>query len=268
MGKRVRCPACATTFEPTVAEIDSNSASPTTEPANSNGDVREAPASTSEARDQSKRTAAFHVRIIHDSAQTLKGIWQASLSAQGLDLHQPTLEDFRIPVRSKAEYKSGSQFVVTMKGRAVTLSVSQLNFYQDRLARDLVEFLKGKGPVPSPSSYAIPWYLMVLALLPAGIGAVSLSGGAMGGAIGGALMGGMIGGSFAILRREKWPLVTRVAILLALNAAGYALLAWVVVAAFRNTPAQPPGNINEPATRDKAASSAPKPVMPALSSTA
>ncbi len=248
IGKKVRCPGCSTIID--TAGLGTASPAHQQVPPESAGDEWEAPSSpSSKTAGGQAKAAKFQVKVINDPQRELKGVWEGTITPRALELSQAKKDVFLIPVRSKVESTTGSQFVVKLKGRDITLAVGQMNMYQERLARDLVTFLKGKGEPPNLSDYALPWYLLVLAFLPAGIGAFSLSAGALGGLVGGGLTGGLIGGNFAIIRREKWPLPLRVALSLAVSVVGYALLAWVVVTMMKINPAgqgQNPGAQPQP----------------------
>ncbi|WP_422928522.1 DUF1349 domain-containing protein [Singulisphaera sp. PoT] len=256
LGGKVRCPGCSAAFEP-VDPVPEEGA-PAAAPASSKPADREAwraPTSDTKA-DPGEKAETFQIKILHDSAKEAGGVWRATITPKGLELKQENKEDLTIPAKSRAEFSGGGKFQVSTKGREFKFGVSQLNIYQERLARDLVTFLKGKGRAPKLSDYTIPWYLLALAFLPAGIGAVSLTGGALGGAVGGAITGGLIGGNIAIIKREKLPFISRIAISLCLTTAGYALLAWVVIVAIRKLPETAPAAANAP---KPAATSTPAP---------
>ena len=78
-----------------------------------------------------------------------------------------------------------------------------------------------------------------MALLPLGIGAVGLMGGAIGGGLGGGFTGLLITLNLAVARRERWSHAARFATCLGISLAGYVVLAAVLIALVKSSMTAP-----------------------------
>lgn len=222
LGKRARCRTCGAVFVTATDAVAS--ATPVSGPGkkprgDEAGDVTPRPPSP---------RATVQVKVVRDPYRLLRGVYRGEFASDGLQLRRGKEEVIRIPVGTSAEARGGNRVSAILDGREVTLAVSGMGLYSERLARDVALFLEGGRGVPDLADYALPRALMAVALLPAGILLIALAGGAIGGALGGALAGGLIGANLAIIRKEAWPRAARVAACLGVGASGYLLLATAV----------------------------------------
>ncbi|HWE36944.1 MAG TPA: hypothetical protein VG406_10295 [Isosphaeraceae bacterium] len=256
LGKRVKCPACGTIVATVRPEAEAE-AVPAARPA------PRRPAREFEP-------LRFGVRVKYDPAGILKGSYQGELSAEGLVLRKPKRDEVEASFPVGTPVRSPGQGILELKGkgRVLTLVVARWNSYNERLADDLARFLAGEIDLIEGTDYDIPRPLLVLALLPIGIGAVGMSGGALGGGVCGGIAGGLITGNLAIIRRERWPMGVRVASCVGLSLVGYATLALFFVAlAVGMRRAQPPappaqGPTPRPVVAPKAVDPGPKAKAP------
>lgn len=219
LGKTIRCRGCGGAVDTFVAPSDAVELGP----------EDEAPAEIPPMK--------LGARILSDPAGRLRGVYPAELSRDGLRLTRKA-EEVRIPVGTRVESAGGNRIAVPMEGRVVTLAVSRMGLYPDRLARAVAAFLTRRAGPPVAADCTIPRWLMALAFLPAGILGVGIQGGMIGGAITGAFAGSLIALNLAVVRRERWPLGARAGACLGVDAAGYATLILALVALLR--PAGPP----------------------------
>jgi hypothetical protein len=171
----------------------------------------------------------FQVKVVNDPDGEFKGVYQAEVSPAGLTLRKARKEVAALPVGVSARYRDKKQFSLPVEGRDVTLAVSQLNLYQEHLARDVVRFLKGTRNALDAADYTIPWYVLLPALLPVGIIAIGVQFGAIGGGLGGGLGAGLVGANLSIVRKRQWPLAARLGACLGLSAVGYGLVVAVLL---------------------------------------
>ncbi len=84
-----------------------------------------------------------------DPSKWSKRSFEVTVTREGLRLVQKRKDEIRVPVGSPARYEGGNSFILTIDGRDTTLAVQGKNRYQQRLAADVVAFLKGKKFAPS-----------------------------------------------------------------------------------------------------------------------
>ena len=215
LGKKIRCRGCGTVIDTSGVDPDEVALGPEDE-----WHGGDAP------------PLKLGVRVDHDPSGRLEGAYPAELVPEGLRLTRRD-EAVLIPVGAKVETRGGNRIAVPLEGRVVTLAVSRMGSYPDRLAQGVADFLARRAGLPVVADYAIPRALMVLALLPVGIMGVAIQGGMIGGAIGGAFAGSLLALNLGVVRKERWPVATRVGACLGVNAAGYAVLVLVLVALSR-----------------------------------
>ena len=219
MGKKIRCRGCGTVIDTFGVEPD---------------EVVLGPEDEWQAGDTPP--LKLGVKVQADPAGRLKGAYVAELGPDGLRLTRRE-EVVRIPVGAKVESRGDNLIAVPLEGRVVTLAVSRMGSYPVRLALGVVSFLTRRAGMPTAADHAIPRPLMILAYLPLGIMGVVIQGGLIGGAIGGTFAGGLLALNLAIVRRERWPMATRIGACLGVNAVGYTILVLVLVALFKGAPA-------------------------------
>jgi len=161
----------------------------------------------------------FKAAVKNDPAKLLKGQLQCCVSSHGLRLQQGKKLDLLLPVGTAASCGDDGRLRVPIEGREVELTATSWALYPQRLARDLCAFLQGRRPPLVRHDYTIPPYLYVPAVLPLGIPVLTL-----GGALWAGLGFGLAGACTGIIRREQWPVAARVASVLGLSAAGYAVV--------------------------------------------
>ncbi|MGL4551504.1 MAG: hypothetical protein ACRC33_09985, partial [Gemmataceae bacterium] len=142
-----------------------------------------------------RRTAAakkftpvpFVVFVQRDPAGKLDGRYQAEVDANGVHLWRGKGRPITVERGAKANHKGGARVSLEIDGRLVDLTVIHGDGHADRLATQLVAFLRGeRGDVELPSQSAVG--LVPLLLLPAGIPvAAALFGHHIGGVAGTAL---------------------------------------------------------------------------------
>jgi WD40 repeat protein len=254
VGKKVRCPACKAVFvaesipvleevEPPPATAGSadrprRAAAPRTdepaEPRRSDPDAitdRPQPAADPlpellpDEPDPDFVSFAFKAVVKDDPREALKGTLQATVTREGVRLHQGRKVDLLLPPGTRAKYLQGNQLRAEVDGRPVTLAVNRFGSYQARMARDVSEFLAGRRRSLDPKDYRLEWYLYLPAVLPMGIPILTV-----GGAIWGALGFGVAAGCFTIAQMEQLPKAVRLGLALALNVVAYALvgLLWMM----------------------------------------
>jgi hypothetical protein len=134
------------------------------------------------------------------------GQYQCDVTKDGLTLTQKQ-ESINVPRGSRTEYLGGNQFTVSLPEMPVEVTVAKFGTFQNRMAKDLADYVGGQGQKPNLESYALPWYFYVLCALPLGLPVIT-----MGGAIPGMVSVALVGSCYAILRKEDWPTTTRVLI--------------------------------------------------------
>jgi WD40 repeat protein len=170
------------------------------------------------------------VQIKKDAAKILRGLFQGRLTPEGLFLRQGRIHDISLGVGTPAEYLGGNRLEVTLPDRRVELSIGG-RVYQRRLARDLAAFLGGRKPFLNASSYLIPLYVYIPAILPLGIPILTL-----GGALPVMVGFGLAGACIAIAQQERWPIAARILAALGLSFLGYTGLFVLFFIAFRGLP--------------------------------
>jgi WD40 repeat protein len=256
LGKAIRCPKCQTAFRtnpgaapppsaavaaaprpatvapasPPAARQDPEDriaaspgrASPPAPPASGRAEEAEGlpdaafPSPTSESR---QKGLTFGVVIKKDPEKRLKGRYLGWLSGEGLHLQQGKKGPIVLP-RGEARYLGKNSLSVRHGDRRVELAVVKLAGYSNRLAEDVAAYLNGDMATLPVRSYALPWYLVTLVFLPAGIPFITL-----GGLVPGLLAGVAVGANLAIAQREKWPTALRAVLTLVVALLGYAGLA-------------------------------------------
>ncbi|HEV3263593.1 MAG TPA: hypothetical protein VG013_42550 [Gemmataceae bacterium] len=226
LGKRVKCSRCGETFRAEAGRSDAMTARPPApvsgkEAGTGSARVRRSPpeerrrAEPDERAEVDDRPFEFKAVIKRDPDKSLKGAYQARVTPRGLRLTKAKKDPFLVPVGTPVTYLGGNRLALTLDGREVEVHVTKFRSYQQRLARDVAAFLKGKKQL-DPGSYAMEWYLLVPAALPLGIPIITL-----GGALPAALGCGLAGGCYAIAQKERWPVGARIAASLALAGIGY-----------------------------------------------
>ncbi len=118
----------------------------------------------------------FKAVVRNDPDKALKGIVQCRLTAEGLHMRQARKHDLSLGVGSRATYLEGNRFALPLGGRIVEFAVASWGVYQERLAHDLCQFLKGERPPLRAGEYTVPRYLFAMAVLPVGIPILTLGG--------------------------------------------------------------------------------------------
>ena len=169
---------------------------------------------------------AFTVKV-NDPEKALKGAMKAKLTPEGLLLTFKKKE-IHLPAGGGAKYLKSNKLSVPHEGRNLELTVFKPFHYVKRLTRDIADFLDGGLDDIHGPDYRIPWYLIVLAMLPIGIPILTL-----GGALPALLGGGMTGLSLLIAQREQWSLAVRIVLCFVVAVVAYALfgalLVWVLM---------------------------------------
>lgn len=158
--------------------------------------------------------------IVKGRPKTLaKGQWECWLSKEGMSLTQRKRDTILIPVGTAVSFGGKNSIVVPYEGGKIEVFVTKFGSYQNRLARDISEWLSGRGGVPDESSYGLEWFYYALCALPLGIPIIT-----MGGALPGAVGFGLAAGNLAIAQKEEWSTAQRVFTCLALVGIAYGLL--------------------------------------------
>jgi glucose/arabinose dehydrogenase len=161
----------------------------------------------------------FRATVKDDPDRELKGVFQAKVTDEGLELTQGRKHDILVPVGSRAKYLGGVTFRVEIDGRGVTFRVNQFGTYQNLIARDVAAFLRDeKGPL-DPRKYRLEWYLLLPALLPAGIPIITL-----GGALWVMAAVVLVGLCVGVVQMRRWPAVLRVLTCVGISLVSYAVL--------------------------------------------
>ena len=236
-GKKVRCPACTHIFVASAAESNvpilveplplpapppaapefgiAPGVPPRVDERVSPGEANEPP--RRRRRREPADVLSFQVTVV-DPDKEIKGSYKGTLTEDGLTLKKGKEPEIFFPVETDAKYEGGNTLAVQWDGRALKLKVAQFGWYVQRLAKDVAGFLKGeRGPLRA--EYGVPWYLLVLAMLPVGVPIITV-----GGFIWGGLAGGLIGANLTVAQVDKLPQIARIFIILALSMVGYAIL--------------------------------------------
>lgn len=161
---------------------------------------------------------ALNVTVKSEPRGAAKGQFQCEISDQGLILTQRK-KTITVPVGTAASYAGKNRVDIALADQRLEVLVRKFGTYQNRLAKDIADFLTVGGRPPRVADYALPWYFYVVSALPIGIPVITL-----GGAIPGALGFGLASVCFGISQKEDWSVSTR------LVAAGMlALLGYVVL---------------------------------------
>lgn len=143
------------------------------------------------------------------------GQWQCSLSPAGLTLARKG-RVISIPIGTPAVYSKGNRFSVPFEEGILHLQIVSFGHYQSALARDLAEWLTGRGEMPTEKDYALERMFFLLCGLPIGIPVLTL-----GGALWGALGFGLAAVNFKIAQKENWGKGERISLSLLVALAGY-----------------------------------------------
>jgi hypothetical protein len=207
----------------------------------------------------------FMVVVKGDPTKRLKGRYQGSLTPEGMQLRQKSKPAVLIPRGSATEYLGGNRLSVALEVRPVQLQIAKRFSYQNRLTADLVAYLNGEKASLPARGYALPWYLIVLMLLPLGIPILTL-----GGVLPILLGGGLCALNALIVQQEKWPGVLRGILAAGLSLMGYGaigilLLVTALLTYFRAHPnnTRTPSVSVQPAPPPGPAGKPPAPVQPA-----
>jgi hypothetical protein len=160
----------------------------------------------------------FKLTVKSDPDRRLKGVFNAELTDEGIELRQGKKHDILVPIGADAEYDGKNLIVLEIDEREVTFHVVLFGAYQHRLAKDVVAYLKRKKDRLSPHRYKLEWYLLLPAALPLGI----LIFAQVGAIPWGTAFGGM-GGCLAVAQQDKWPVAARLAAMLGVVVASYAV---------------------------------------------
>jgi hypothetical protein len=171
----------------------------------------------------------FPVLVQADPDRVLKGRLDAEVSADGLSLRQGKKLDVELPVGTRARYLGKNQFAVSVDDRDVTLAAVPPRQYQHRLARDVVDFLRGERASLRAQDYRLPVGLYVATLVPVSVVFLAIvwrapwAEGRWGvwGGIWGAVGGALSGAAFALAQRERLATGLRVAAALGLGVVAY-----------------------------------------------
>lgn len=165
---------------------------------------------------------SLNVQVKSEPRGGAKGQYQCEITDQGVTLKQRK-KQFEIPVGSDVTYQGKNLIAVQLPDSRLTLTVGKFGTYQNRLTKDLAEFLAGRAHPPVVSDYKLPWYFFVLSLLPLGIPVMTL-----GGALPGMIGAGLAAGCFAIAQNEDWSVSARLFLAAMLVAVGYLLFFLVI----------------------------------------
>jgi WD40 repeat protein len=232
-SRKVRCPACQVIFTP--AATNPTPDIPVLAVVDQGGlpapnAITDTPAPPAPAPTRPRRPFSalrFPVLVRSDPAKHLHGRIQAEVDVEGLHLLANGGEPVHVPVGSEVRVAGRGQLAVTLDDRQVTLAIASWRLYPDRLARDVVAFLRGDRARLLQAHYVLPLSLYIPALLAVGVPIIGIAGAILiGGALGGALWGGiggaLVGACFALARLERWPEAIRVLVTLLLAITGYA----------------------------------------------
>jgi hypothetical protein len=143
-------------------------ASPAPAPAPAAGPPAPPPAAPAPAR-----PLRFSVRVKNDPNGALKGSFSARLFPDALVLRRGKEPEIVLRPGIAAEYRGGNRLTLTIDGRPVEVAVVQMNLYQQRLARDLADFLSRRTPALDFHNYRIAWSLLIPAFAMLGIPALA-----------------------------------------------------------------------------------------------
>ncbi|MCA9238837.1 MAG: hypothetical protein KDA37_01495 [Planctomycetales bacterium] len=147
-----------------------------------------------------------------------KGQFQAELSETGLTLTQKQ-KRIEVPVGAAVSYQRENRLAVSLPDAELEIAVAKPGAFQNRLARDITQFLAGQGAMPDDGSYGMPWYFYVVCAAPLSIPIITL-----GGAIPAAIGFGLAALSYGLVQKNEWPIPMRIAICAAITAGGFMLL--------------------------------------------
>jgi hypothetical protein len=155
-----------------------------------------------------RKPLVFPVIVSRDPDRILRGRMDAELTGDGLYLRRPRSSPAFAALGAPARYLGGPRFVLTVEGREVEVTVVKPGSSINHLAKDTVEYLNGRGPLPEAHAYRLPWYLFVLpaaaVLLPVvGIAGQVLLEGVPGGFLW-VFLGGLTAGAAFIVAKQSW----------------------------------------------------------------
>ncbi len=263
-GKQVRCPKCQAIFgigparppapSPAPIAIIPLPAPPKTQPQASDSEIPPRPPKKVIADDEdrprtrskSKREPADQPReeeapalhlvlgVSYDPDREMKGDYVGELTGGGLRMRQGD-DKIRVKVGSPVLHRRRNQIEIDVDGRPVQFLVkgfargegpplpaqmAGLRINRHRLAADLTAFLRGDRDEPlRVGDYVLPWYLFAVGALPLGIPIITLGGWIP--VIGAILLSG---GALAIVQRDHWPVLMRLAASLGLSIVGYGVV--------------------------------------------
>ena len=161
---------------------------------------------------------SIKLKVKSDPKGVLKGEYLAETDRDRLVLTQGKKRHIEVPVGTDAEYLGGNRFEFDTEDARVNATVSKFGLYQDRLANDLVEFLRGERSEVDLSDYKIPWFLYGLSVLPIGIPILTL-----GGALPAMVGVGTAAVCFAVAQKEDLAMPLRIAGIVLIVIAAYSM---------------------------------------------
>jgi hypothetical protein len=108
----------------------------------------------------------FEVRVVSDPVRQLRGKMLARVSPEGLRLHVNEDREYFLPLDTVAHYPGGQHFIIELGQREIRLSIIEPGLDRRAVARDLVQFLKGKRDGLYRADYWPPRWPLLLAPMP------------------------------------------------------------------------------------------------------
>jgi hypothetical protein len=162
----------------------------------------------------------FGAAVKSDSAGQLRGAVKCVLTPGGMSIGKgKSGVPLMIAQGTPARYDGGNRFSIDAGGgRTLALAVNKFGSYQNRIAREVASYLGGGGRAtpPDAAEFKLEPYMLVPAVLPFGIMAVT-RGGAIWGAVGGVLAVSCL----FVAQAEQLPKAARLGIILLINVAAY-----------------------------------------------
>ena len=167
----------------------------------------------------------FRATVKSDPARRMKGTYLCKIVPEGIQL-QKRFQKFLFPHRTPAKYTQGNVIEVFLPTGMVTLAINGFYTYQERLAEAVVEFLRGERDALDAPEFRIEWFFIAASFLPFGIMILT-----RGGALGGIVAAMVVLGCIALSQVEGYSRVTRLILILLINAAFYAVVYYLVAGA-------------------------------------
>ena len=157
----------------------------------------------------------FSVNVKSKPPGPIKGLYQAEIVSEGLQLRKKGSADILIPPGTSATCNKQATVSLVYDGTELAMQVVGLFIKNQKLAESLTGYLSQRQPAPDIKDYKLPGYLIALALMPFIIPIMTLGGGIPAG-----IAGGLFVATMSIAKNDDIPLALRAVYILLITVVG------------------------------------------------